>query len=65
MANSYWIIERLLTANESKQIQLPPATKAFLQIAKIKAHAVPPDLSLTDATVIEVLHRTYFPEDNR
>jgi hypothetical protein len=65
MPSSHILIERLLGANDRGSITLPTATRAFLERCDISARAIPPDLSLRDATIIEVLYRTYLPWEGK
>lgn len=61
MPNPHFIIDRLFEADHSKRIKLPGATRAWLEAAQVKAIAVPPELNLEEATIVEVLYRTYLP----
>lgn len=61
MPNPHFIIDRLFSAHNERRIRLPPATYAFLETAQVKAHAVPPELNLEEATIVECLYKTYLP----
>ena len=61
MPSSHILIERLLEAHTARRIKLPVAAKSYIEALVQKATAVPPDLNLEEATIVEVLHRTYLP----
>lgn len=57
--SAHFQIDKLLEFHAEGEIVLPSETQQYLHRLQPKANATPPTLSLAEATIVDVLFRTY------
>lgn len=65
MSEPHFQIDKMLEFHNAGEVTLPEVTRAYLMRMQPKAHAIPPELSMSEAVIIEVLWRTYIKGTGR